>query len=71
MENLSAAQLCFRIFEEELHLPLIGKKVNREKIEDAITVKMMRGELGCVTQENVDLALELVDDLLALYRISG
>jgi hypothetical protein len=70
METLSAGELCFCIFDLELHRPLIDGKANREKIEDAITIRMMQRKLGYMTQEDVDLAIELVDDLLVLYRVT-
>jgi len=69
MRTVSAGELCFGILESDFHRPLVDGKANREMIEDAVTVGMMRKELGYVDQETVDLAIELVNDLLALYRI--
>jgi hypothetical protein len=52
-----------------LHRPLINGKANQDAIEDAITIGMMQKELGIVSQENVDLAIELINDFIALYNI--
>ena len=69
LETISAGELCFGILESDFHRPLVTGKANRENIEDAIVIGMMEKKLGYVTQETVDIAIALVDDLLALYKV--
>ena len=69
MQSISASDLCFDILRADLHRPLINGKANQDAIEDAITVGMMQKELGIVSQENVNLAIELINDFIALYNI--
>lgn len=69
LRNTPASDLCFDILRSDLFRPLIEGKANQDAIEDAITVGMMQKELGIVTQENVDLAIELINDFIALYSI--
>ena len=69
LETISAGELCFGILESDFHRPLVNGKANRESIEDAIVIGMMEKKLGYVTQETVDIAIALVDDLLALYKV--
>jgi hypothetical protein len=69
LETISAGELCMGILESEFHRPLINGKANRENIEDAITIGMMEKKLGYVSQETVDIAIALVNDLLALHNV--
>lgn len=67
VQLVSAAELCFGILQNDFHRPFVNGKANRDSIEDAITVGMLSGELGYVDKETVDLAMELVDDLIMQY----
>lgn len=70
MKNSSqtAGVLAFDILRNEFHLPVVDGKVNRENIEDQITIGVYSGELkDYVTQEIVDLAIETVEDLIKVY----
>lgn len=67
LQTVTAAELCFGILQNDFHRPFINGKANRDNIEDAITVGMLSGELGYVNKETVDLAMELVDDLIMQY----
>jgi hypothetical protein len=69
LETISAGELCMGILESEFHRPLINGKANRENIEDAITIGMMEKKLGYVSQETVDIAIALVNDLLVLHNV--
>ena len=69
LQTISASDLCFDILRSDLHRPLINGKANQDAIEDAITIGMMQKELGIVSKENVDLAIELINDFIALYNI--
>jgi hypothetical protein len=70
MQIVSAAQLSFGILQNDFHRPFVNGKANRDNIEDAITVGMLKKELGYVDKATVDLAIELVDDLIALYKVT-
>lgn len=66
---VTAGSLCFDILNNCFHLPLVNGKANRDMIEDTITIGMLQGQLGYVDKETVDLAIELVDDLLVRYGV--
>jgi len=51
----------------DFHRPFINGKANRDKIEDMITIGMLSGELGYLNQATVDLAIEMIDDLIVDY----
>lgn len=70
LQTVTAGQLCFGILQNDFHRPFVNGKANRENIEEAITVGMLKKELGYVDEETVDLAIELVDDLIALYKVT-
>ena len=59
-----AGYMAFDILRFGYHLPLVDDKPNRELIEDAITIGIMRGELVPLSQGTVDLAIETVELLL-------
>ena len=63
-----AGQLAFDILRNEFHLPIVDGKINRENIEDQITVGIYSGELVGISQEVVDLAIETVEDLIKVYN---
>lgn len=67
VRTMSAGELCFGILFNDFHRPLVDGKANRESIEEAITVGMLRGELGYISAETVDISIKLVDDLLVMY----
>ena len=69
LETISAGELCMGILESDFHRPLVNGKANRDNIEDAIIIGMMEKKLGYVSQETVDVAIDLVNDLLALYKV--
>lgn len=67
VQLVSAADLCFGILQNDFHRPFVNGKANRDNIEDMITIGMLSGELGYVDKETVDLAIQLVDDLILQY----
>ena len=69
VQTVSVSDLSLDILLNELHLPLVEGKANREKIEDAITIGMLEGALGYVDEETVNLAIGLIDDILVEYRV--
>jgi hypothetical protein len=71
MQTVTVAELSFDILMNNLHRPLVEGKANREKIEDAITVGILNKELGYVDQETVDLAIELIDDLVIEHGVNA
>ena len=68
MNAQTAGQLCFDILRNDFHRPFVNGKANRDMIEDMITIGMLKRELGYVDQETVDLAIQLVDDLIVQYK---
>lgn len=69
LQTVSAGQLCFGILQNDFHRPFVNGKANREMIEDMITIGMLSGQLGYVDKKTVDLAIELVDDLIVQYGV--
>jgi hypothetical protein len=67
MQTVTAAELSFDILLADFHRPFINGKANRDKIEDMITIGMLSGELGYLDQATVDLAIEMIDDLVVQY----
>ena len=67
MHTVTAAELSFDILLSDFHRPFVNGKANRDKIEDMITIGMLSGELGYVDQATVDLAIEMIDDLVVQY----
>lgn len=67
MQTVTAAQLSLDILMNDFHRPYVNGKANRDKIEDMITIGLLSGEIGYVNQETVDLAIELIDDLVVQY----
>lgn len=65
---VSAGELCFGILYNDFHRPLVDGKANRDRIEDAVTIGMMKGELGYVDADTVRIAISLIDDLLEQQR---
>lgn len=63
-----ASKLAFDILHNEFHLPIVDGKVNRENIENQITVGIYSGELVGINQEVVDLAIETIEDLVKIYN---
>lgn len=69
LKAISAGELCFGIMWNEFHRPFVDGKANRDNIEEAVTMGMLTKELGYVDQETVDLAIELIDDLIVQYKV--
>jgi len=67
MQTVTASELSIDILLNNFHRPFINGKANRDKIEDTITIGMLSGELGYIDQKTVNLAIELIDDLIVLY----
>lgn len=70
LQTVNAGVLCFDILRNDFHRPFVNGKANRDKIEEMITIGVLRKELGYVDKETVDLAIELVDDLIAQYKVT-
>lgn len=69
MYAMTAAELCLGILEYDYHRPFVNGKANRDNIEEMITIGMLNGELQYVDEPTVELAIELVNDLIALYGV--
>ena len=62
-------RLLMTCFHANHHLPLNKKgKVNREGIEDAITVGMYSKQVPALDQEDVDWICMLINDLVSDYK---
>lgn len=68
IQTVSAADLCLSILWNDFHRPFIDGKANRPSIEEAITVGMLSKQLGYVDQQTVDMAIEMVDDLIFMHK---
>jgi hypothetical protein len=68
MARAYATDLAFDILKNDFHKPLIDGKANIDAIEDAITVAIYAGDLGPVSQEEVLMAIDLVNDMIKLYK---
>ena len=68
IQTVSAADLCLGILWNDFHRPFVDGKANRDSIEEAITVGILSKELGYVDQETVDIAIDLVNDLILQYN---
>ena len=60
----SAGILALDILQNDFHRPVVNKKCNRDNIEEAITVGILAKDLGPISWEEVNLAMDLIDDLL-------
>lgn len=64
----TSAVLAFDLMSNGFHQPIVNGKANRDNIEDAITVGIMAGDLKYyITQDTVNLAIALIDDMIKLY----
>lgn len=63
-----AGVLAFDILRNDFHRPFVNGKANRDNIEEQITIGVLSGDLEPVTQKEVDLAINLVDDLILMER---
>lgn len=64
-----AGGLAFDIMQNKLHLPLTDEgKINVDKIEDEIVIGMYAGELGPLTDEVVNLAIDSVQDMVDKFH---
>jgi hypothetical protein len=69
MQTVTAAELSFDILLNDFHRPFVNGKANRDKIEDMITIGMLSGELGYLDQATVDLAIEMIDDIIVEHGV--
>lgn len=63
-----AGVLAFDILRNDFHRPFVDGKANRDNIEEQITIGVLSGDLEPVTQDEVNLAIQLVDDLIQTNR---
>ena len=68
MARAYATDLAFDILKNDFHKPLIDGKANIDAIEDAITVAIYAGDLGPISQGEVLMAIDLVNDMIKLYK---
>ena len=63
-----AGILAVDILRYGYHMPVLDGKANRELIEEAVTIGIMRGELGPLSEGTVNLAIETVEALLKEFN---
>lgn len=69
IEGTTAGLLVFDILRNDFHRPFVDGKANRDKIENAVTIGILSGEIqDFVTQKIVDLAIEMINDLIEENR---
>jgi hypothetical protein len=62
-----AGILAFDILRNDFHRPFVDGKCNRDNIEEQVTIGVLSGKLEPVTQEEVELAMDIVDELIVQY----
>lgn len=62
-----AGVLAFDILRNDFHRPFVDGKANREEIEEQVTIGILSGALEPVTEEEVNLAIELINDLISQH----
>jgi len=62
-----AGILVFDILRNDFHRPFVDGKCNRDNIEEQVTIGILSGALEPVTQEEVELAMDIVDELIVQY----
>ena len=60
--------MVFDILRNDFHQPIVDGKCNRDSIEEQITIGMYSGQLSPLSQSDVDMICDLVDDLIKEYR---
>lgn len=63
-----AGGLAFDIIRNELHFPIKDGKINVERIEDEIIIGMYSGELLPISDEVVELAIGVVQDMVDQFE---
>jgi hypothetical protein len=69
VQEVTVAELAFGILSNDFHYPLIDGKANCDVIEDAITIGMMRHELGYISAETVKLSIAVVNELILQHNV--
>jgi hypothetical protein len=61
-----AGEIALDILRNGFHQPIENGKINRDNIEEQITLGIYSGELKGVNQEIVDLAISVIEDLIGM-----
>lgn len=64
LEAAAAGGLALDILQNGLHLPLKDGKINRDKIEDQITIGLYSNDLDPISENVVEIAIATVQDLV-------
>lgn len=70
MDTKYAGCIALDILRNGFHLPIINGKVNRDNIEEEITMGILSGELEPLTQEFVDLIILTLEEVVAKHKRS-
>ena len=60
--------MVFDILRNDFHQPIVDGKCNRDSIEEQITIGAYSGQLAPLSQSDVNMICDLVDDLIKEYR---
>lgn len=60
--------LALDVLEQDLHKPIVDGKCNHERISDALFFAIYCGEIGPMTQKDVDFVCQILDDLVYDFR---
>ena len=63
-------QMTLHILSNNYHRPFIEGKCNRFKIEDEIVKALYAKAIPPISQKDVDIVCELIDDLIKNYGVS-
>jgi len=66
MDTQYAAAIALDILRNEMHLPIVNGKVNRDNIEEELVMGILSKELEPMDQEFVNLIIESLEDLVRM-----
>lgn len=66
-DSYVAGILAFDILRNDFHRPFIDGKANQENIEEQVTIGILSGELEPVTEDEVKLAIDIINELILEY----
>lgn len=65
---LISCELAIDIMQNGFHLPIKNGKVNRDHIEDEIIIAMYKKELPPITDTQLEMAIDSVQELVNEYN---
>ena len=65
LNSADMGTMIFDILRNDFHRPIVNGKCSRENIEEQITIGMYSDRLPAMTQKDVEMICDLVDELIA------